>query len=792
MPVGYLGSWMGLMTNRLRTFLLLWMMVSVLPAMAGENLLANPSFDDQITGWDHIWTREPSTGETSVEKGALKVSYTGKADWSVGQSHWTSVQPSEVYSFSGRVKVLDGAGTAQLSVVTRDEAGQVMDWMYALQQTSGAGDWKTIKGRFVVPASCRTAQFRITGWGAGSFLFDDLAYIREKEVPQGAGLKERLTAASTGLTMTLDPETKRLRLDASGASAYEFDVKDLVSSVVSSRKVGSDVFELRLVNPSGADLFATFAIASGHVRIALKGEGALLGDYGFPGPLLSHAGQSWVLPVNEGLLIPVDDTAFSTWDLQLYCGHGLAMPFIGLTDGKQGLLAIAETQDDAAVHYTAPQAGRTSAFTFDWQPSKQSWRYERVLRLVPVRGGHVAIAKAYRAYAREKGLLVTLREKAKTVPQVDKLVGAVNLWWWADGPTWRQDDSGAVSFGRTLIENGIRRVLWSHEQKPDAVEGLNILGFLTGRYDIYQDVWGPDDPSSWVNRDGWPDDLVLLPDGDWMKGWVDRAANGKEYPGGVICSERALVWEKKKVPSDLATHAYEARFLDTTTANPLRECYHPKHPMSRSDDRRNKMGLLSYLSQEKRLVTGSETGMDMAVPFVHYFEGMMSLGPYRLPDAGYDLTTYKVPHEEFKVFQLGPKYRIPLFELVYHDCVASSWYWGDSSNRVPEMWDERDVFNALYGTMPLWIVDPKIWEEHKARFVKSYRNGTTVARVTGYAEMTNHVFLTADHTVQETSFADGTKVWANLGKESYVVRKGVKVAPRSFRAELAGGKVLVP
>jgi hypothetical protein len=204
------------------------------------------------------------------------------------------------------------------------------------------------------------------------------------------------------------------------------------------------------------------------------------------------------------------------------------------------------------------------------------------------------------------------------------------------------------------------------------------------------------------------------------------------------------------------------------------------------------MGLLSYLSKDCHLVTGSETGMDMAVPYLHYFEGMMSLGPYRLPDSGYDLTTYKVPQEDFKIFQLGPKYRIPLFELVYHDCVACSWYWGDSSNRVPELWDERDIFNALYGTMPLWILDLKTWGENKDRFVKSYRCGTPVARATGYDEMTDHAFLTEDHTVQSTAFADGTHVWANFGTKPYQLRKGVMITPRSFRAEFPDGKVLTP
>jgi hypothetical protein len=385
-------------------------------------------------------------------------------------------------------------------------------------------------------------------------------------------------------------------------------------------------------------------------------------------------------------------------------------------------------------------------------------------------------------------LVVTLKQKAASVPQVDKLVGAVDLWYWKDAPTWTRDNSGAADFGRQLKTLGIDRVLWSQEQPGPVVAQLNALGFLTGRYDIYQDVWGPDNPNKWVNRDGWPDDLVLNPDGSRLPGWVDRV-NGKDYPGGVISSGRSLVWEQKKVPVDLADHPYGARFLDTVTASPLREDWSPAHPLSRSDDKANKLEMLAWLSREKHLVVGSETGFDFAVPALHYFEGMMSLGPFRLPDSGYDLTSAKTPTPAFLEFQVGPKYRIPLFELVYHDCVVSYWYWGDSSNRVPEYWNERDAFNALYGTGPLWIVDRSTWSKYAERFAQSYR-ATAVARRTGYSEMTSHVFLTDDHTVQRTTFADGTVVTANFGSQPW--SDGTAVAPRSWVAKFPDGTTAGP
>jgi hypothetical protein len=397
--------------------------------------------------------------------------------------------------------------------------------------------------------------------------------------------------------------------------------------------------------------------------------------------------------------------------------------------------------------------------------------------------GYVGVAKAYRAWATHDGRVVTLKEKARSVPQVEQLIGAVDVWWWQVGESWTEDPHPERA-AQAMRAAGIERALWSHEAGPESIEGIRALGYLPGRYDIYQDVYAPETPASWVNKAGWPDDLVLLKDGSWMKGWVIRE-QGKEFPGGVICAKPGLERLRQQVAADLGTHHYGARFLDTTTASPLRECWNPRHPLSRSDDRTWKMAQLRAISGEFKLVCGSETGMDLAVPAVHYFEGMMSLGPYRLPDAGYDLFSYRAPQADFLRFQTGPFYRIPLVELVYHDCVVSYWYWGDASNRVPEAWDDRDLFNALYGTPPVFVLDQKRWDQDHERYVRSYFLGGETARIAGGQEMTEHAFLSADHALQRSRFADGTTVWANFASHDVTLEDGTVIPAKRHRVRHA-------
>jgi len=280
---------------------------------------------------------------------------------------------------------------------------------------------------------------------------------------------------------------------------------------------------------------------------------------------------------------------------------------------------------------------------------------------------------------------------------------------------------------------------------------------------------------------GWPQDLMLDQNGNRRKGWRVKGKDSQMYPCGVLCDKQAPKYARQRVTEELESHPYRCRFIDTTTASPWRECYHPDHPMTRSESRHWKMELLRFVSEEMKLVTGSETGHDAAVPYVHYFEGMLSLGPYRVPDAGRNMIKIwdEVPERVAK-FQVGHKYRLPLWELVYHDCVVVQWYWGDYNNKLPALWDKRDLFNILYGTPPMFMFNRQIWKQNKNRFAQSYKDICPVARAVGYAEMIDHRFLTANRDVQQTAFSNGVTITVNFGDRPYSLPDGTELAPMSY------------
>jgi hypothetical protein len=503
------------------------------------------------------------------------------------------------------------------------------------------------------------------------------------------------------------------------------------------------------------------------IEFTLTGEGPLKQMLGFPLPFVTAAGSMLVVPINEGILYPVDDGSVRTGQLAAYAGHsGLSMPWFGVFQSASGagVMGIIETPDDARIEI-ARQSGAGLYIRPLWEASRQEFRYPRKIRYVFLdKGGYVAQAKRYREYARQAGLFKTLADKRRENPNVDLLIGAANIW------NWDRDKVGLCQEMKSL---GMDRILWSGGGSPQQVAEIARLGYLPGRYDIYQDVWPPDAPSG-LKKDGWPDDLVWLPNGDWMKGWASHHTNPDGtttvYQGGVISSPRQLARARERMPKELQTTPFKAYFIDTTTASPWREDYNPAHPLTRGEDRRYKMQLLEFVSREMKLVTGSETGLDTAVPYVHYFEGMLSLAPYRLPDSGRNMLQYKEPTPDFLKFQVGHFYRVPLWELVYHECVVSTWYWGDYNNKAPEVWDRRDLFNIVYGTPPMYMFDMATWRKDSKRFAESYRKICPVARRLGYDEMISHEFLSEDHAVQRTRWSSGVEVTVDFNRMTYTVK----------------------
>ncbi len=766
-------------------------------ASAGAAEMPVPGFTPQaVTNlqWTTVWSRAkdaakaaPDTAERHASDASLRINHSGDGDWSLTPEIRFPVTAGDLIEASAWVRVR-GTGNAGVSFTLRTAEGRAVAWTAGDRLADGDTDWTLLRSRVVVPRDVTSVAPRITGTGLATIWTEGLRYRR---LARTAGAASGPVAASNGVVcVSLDPATAGLTLADRRTGATWLPRPDPGSPllVADARSDG------RTLTATLTDLTRDLEIrvrievdaTAPEALVTLAADGPLGAPLAWPPPFETAPGQRLIVPMNEGIGFPVDDPAAPAMRLIAYGGHGICMAFYGVADGERGVMGLLETPDDAAVRFARPEGGRL-AISPEWVPQRGRFGTERKLRLVAIdRGGYVAMCKRYRAHARTTGLLKAFTEKQRERPGVAKLAGAVNVWFM---------DGGKTAMGRDLADAGIRRVLWSAGGSSNELAELNRLGFLTSRYDIFQDCM---DPAQFPNlhrkhgdwtSEAWPTGIVIRANGDWERGWQVKAKDGAMIPCGVLCDRLAPEWARRRIGEELKSKAFGGRFIDTTTASSWRECYATNHPMTRTESRRFKMELLNVISGEFKLVCGSETGHDAAVPFADFFEGMLSLGPFRVPDSGRDTmrkwTEEEVP-ERVERFQAGYGYRLPLWELVYHDCCVAQWYWGDYNNKLPSQWDRRDLWNALYGTPPMWMFNRKEWERDRARFVRSYETATPVAARTMMHEMTDHRWLAPDGSVQQSSFADGTVVTVNFGAAAFRLPDGRDLAPASSDLRAGG------
>jgi len=412
--------------------------------------------------------------------------------------------------------------------------------------------------------------------------------------------------------------------------------------------------------------------------------------------ITSSDGGYVIVPCREGLLIPADSSktfkrVFGTSEYE-----GCHMNMLGLIKSGSALIA---TWDDA---YVFPEIemveldnkpyGRELRTTFELR------RTARSLRLTPLgTGDWNTVAAAYRQYARNKGLAITLKEKIRRDPHVELMLGASNAKLWTclarrmnEESTaeesvkvrWTFDEAAKVA-EHLRNDLGIDRCLfmiggWTeggydcrhpdnlpanpecggNEGLADAVERIQKLGYVGCLHDNVQDMYR--DAKSWN-----PDFIEKRPDGSLIKG--GRWLGGRAY---MVCAPKQLQLAKRpqNLPAIHNLFRPWSYFIDTTYAVGPRECHDPNHPIGRNDDIAWKIRLSEY-AREIFGIFGSECGREWALPHSDFFEGLVAVsGRY---------------YHNLKPEDLGAVV-IPFFEMVYHDCQICYGKYGYSDDKAAE------------------------------------------------------------------------------------------------------------
>lgn len=510
-----------------------------------------------------------------------------------------------------------------------------------------------------------------------------------------------------------------------------------------------------------------------------------------------------LVPAREGLLLPSDGPAAFTQAFPTSDYEGCHMNMMGFLKGGAALLM---TWDDPYITPELKKSASGLSCTVRTRRPPHGDQAATSLTLTPLgKGDWNTVAAAYREVARAKGLVVTLREKAKRNPETEKLFGASNAKLWQCLFRRRNEESTKDelvkvnwTFGEAaqVAEHlkrdlGIDRCLFTiggwteggydcrhpdalpansecggNEALADATARIRALGYVACFHDNYQDMYR--DAKSWN-----PGAIQKRRDGSLMTG--GRWLGGRAY---LVCAPEtlALASRPQNLPAVQKLFAPQAYFIDTTYAVGPQECFDPNHPLNRGDDIRWKQKLSDYCRDVFGLF-GSECGREWAIPHSDFFEGLSGV-------AG------KYFHNNIDPAKLGATV-VPLFEMVYHDCevvygkyayrpeqaaeyvahhilcgrtlnyhsIPTHLYWKEApqENERPLPADGRGSFARADGG----------WGERLCRTDRFMKNTHEIlgplAALTAHSRLAKLEFLTPDRAVRRATWTgDGGKVTATV------------------------------
>ena len=566
------------------------------------------------------------------------------------------------------------------------------------------------------------------------------------------------------------------------------------------------------VRPYSFETLIWIEAVSGDIRfewLPLCEEGLSVKKVRWPGEMsFEKASRSWysVLNHQQGLLVPNDwETAL---DHVVFNGFfetaGAYMPWFGQVKDREGYIAICETPWNAGYTAEHPAGGPYSHVGIYYEPSLGKMNYRRVLRYTLLSDcDYNDLCKVYRAYVRETGHLRTLAEKAAQNPSVDRLIGCSfvhtgiktvvqpdsdffdpenpeknnhctpfskrteeikllhnmgveKLYLHLDG--WAQPgydnchpDYTAVN---AIVTDRDEAVMAEYEDfvpmfdcMKELADTMHECGYLFGIHDQYRDFY--------KSAKSFDENYACrLTDGTIPE--HHRWAGG---PQSYLCATQAPYYLRRNFAA-LFENGIEldGAYLDVFTCNEGDECTNPEHRMTRRECYEYRGQCFSWLLAHG-ILSSSEEVSDWAIPslvFCHYAPYSFMMKRPGLPKDG-------IP--------------VPLFNLVYHDCVIEPWMMDKASEN-----DDYMLYALLNGGAPYLLrdaaylnTDGSFEGDELLALEEMIRRSKTVSALhekIAKCEMVRHRMNPENWWIQETEFSDGTKVKVDFKNQTYEISEG--------------------
>ncbi len=478
-----------------------------------------------------------------------------------------------------------------------------------------------------------------------------------------------------------------------------------------------------------------------------------------------------ILPRMQGTLVPAG-SPIQVWDGTVF-ERDAYMPMYGQVKDGSGYLAIFDTPYDAKYTLRGEKVEplfRTSLGYMAY-PRKMLYRFMENC-------DYNDFAHSYRAYLAERGEIYTLAQKAALNPAVDRLFGAPIIhegiavhispesqYYDKENPAHNDYhtsfDTRAQQL-RTLRARGMDKGYihldgWGnhgydnlhpdpfppHEGAGGAAgmkrlsDTARELGYIFGIHDQYRDYYY-DAPSFDMNN--------ACENIDGSHPFCSVWYGG---PHSWLCATLAPEYVRRNYDEfERLGITIEGSYLDVFSVVFLDECFNPEHPMTRKQCAEARNQSLDILTSRGIIPSSEETlgCMMKSQVLCHH-------APYFTSNLGSSTAdAVGVP--------------IPLYNLVYHDCVVIPWIggketrggWGIPGNDCP--WTHA-VLNGNPVYCPITATEAQIADIQEA---------CGLAEKLAKERMMKHEFLDESMRKQRTIWSDGTVVEVDFDANTYCVK----------------------
>lgn len=495
----------------------------------------------------------------------------------------------------------------------------------------------------------------------------------------------------------------------------------------------------------------------------------------------------------DRLLLPVDEGIAVEADKEYLSGEFDSDCITGRFSGREGTLSMVIVQRGAKYLLIMLEDGIHARYEAKRKNGLYRLNIYSGKEQKAIYGIFDSLTEACKFYGKVRNKkFLSLEDKIKLTPKLEKLVGGGIFWVWNDNydevmySDCDTDVSPAV--GENLLEiagdlhkNGVKNALFGiffNEDSPLSEKLDSEYGYLTTQYDNYNDVLNPAllkiIPNNRVKNcdytyrrmKDYPEGILKGKDGSLAKAWELKGFDGKMYSQNCLCPAVAAKRMKTEIAEILKEFPkYSGRFIDVF-GNGLSECYDERHPLTTEECLTVKREAFEAV-RKMGLITGTEDLTEDIIDGLDYSEGLHSPIYFRINNAGRNHAHIYSPEQALHIRQhmLNPECRVPLWQLVHHENLVAFPYWGDSTEMSPSDVKDKILFAVLYGCAPLYSFTVKDYDKLKNVILSSYEKITSVHKIVARLPMSDFEILSDDYMLQRSVFGDRYEVVANFSED---------------------------